>query len=128
LAECQHDETVTLVGTILYPPTVSFFGRKKSRLICTVEVEQAAVKIVMFNRPFAKNHLLPNKVFTFTGKWDAHRLQLTVQKYEEGPPANSSATIDPKYPLKGDMKPFRLKKMIETAVSDYSHHIQEILP
>lgn len=128
LAECQHDETVTLVGTILYPPTVSFFGRKKSRLICTVEVEQAAVKIVMFNRPFAKNHLLPNKVFTFTGKWDAHRLQLTVQKYEEGSPANSSATIDPKYPLKGDMKPFRLKKMIETAVSDYSHHIQEILP
>lgn len=128
LAECQHDETVTLIGTVLYEPTVSFFGRKQSRLTCTVEVEQVAVKIVLFNRPFAKNHLLPNKTFTFTGKWDAHRLQLTVQKYEEGVPSNSQASIHPKYPLKGDMKPFRLKKLISSALDTYGNDIEEFLP
>lgn len=128
LAECQHDETVTLVGTILYEPTVSFFGRKQSRLTCTIEVEHVAVKIVLFNRHFAKNHFLPNKTFTFTGKWDAHRLQLTVQKYEEGMPSNTEASIHPKYPLKGDMKPFRLKKIISSALHMYSNNIEEFLP
>jgi len=128
LAECQHDETVTLVGTILYAPTVTFYGRKKSRLTCTIQVEGVAIKVVMFNRPFAKNHLHPHKTFTFTGKWDAHRLQLTAQKYEEGTPTNSSATITPKYPLKGDMKPFRLRKIISEAMEEYVDEVTEILP
>lgn len=128
LAECQHDETVTLVGIVLYPPTVSFYGPKQSRLTCTVEVEQVAVKVVLFNRHFAKNHLLPNKTFTFTGKWDAHRLQLTVQKYEEGTPENTTALIQPKYPLKGEMKLFRLRKMIAAAIDGHSNEIKELLP
>lgn len=128
LAECQHDETITLVGTILYAPTVSFYGRNRSRLVCTIEVEGAAIKVVMFNRPFAKNHLHPHKTFTFTGKWDAHRLQLTAQKYEEGTPTNTSATITPKYPLKGDMKAYRLRKIISGAMEQSVEEVTEILP
>lgn len=66
LAELVHDDTVTIVGTVLHDPTVSYFGRKKSRLSFNVQVEQFAVNVVMFNRAFAKKQLLQGTVVTLT--------------------------------------------------------------
>src|SRR5699024_1743892 len=50
LAELIHDDTVTVVGNIVYEPTIQYYGRKKSRLAFTLEIDQVAVKAVMFNR------------------------------------------------------------------------------
>lgn len=127
LSELIHDDKVTIVGRILYEPSLSFFGRKKSRLVLTVEVENVAVKAVMFNRAFAKNQLKQDDIVTLTGKWDAHRLQITVSNYRKGE-LEESVEIQAMYSLKGDVKLYKLKKVIAQAMKDYGDEIAQLLP
>lgn len=127
LSDLVHDDNVTIVGRILYEPSLSFYGRKKSRLSFTIEVENVAVRAVMFNRAFAKKQLQPGDIVTLTGKWDAHRLQITVNNYKKGALTNSSE-IRPVYSVKGDITNYRLKKVIQQAFEDYGQEIEEILP
>ena len=78
LSELIHEDNVTIEGVVLHEPTVNFYGRRKSRLSFTLEVENIAIKAVMFNRAFAQKQINQGDTFTLTGKWDAHRLQITV--------------------------------------------------
>ncbi|GAQ17823.1 ATP-dependent DNA helicase RecG [Oceanobacillus picturae] len=127
LAELVHDDKVTIEGRVVHDPSLSFFGKKKSRLSFTLEVENIAVKAVMFNRAFAKKQINAGDTVTLVGKWDAHRLQITVSQYKKGPAA-SQAEIQPVYAVKGDITPFRLKKTVKTALETYGDQLDEILP
>ncbi len=127
LTELIHEDKVTIEGRVLNTPSLSFYGKKKSRLTFNVEVENVAVKAVMFNRPFAKKQLNIGDTVTLTGKWDAHRLQITVSNYQKGSMEKNSE-IQPIYSVKGDISSFRLKKAIEKAIRDYSSEVEEILP
>lgn len=127
LSELIHDDNVTIVGTVLHDPLTTHYGRKKSRLSFNLEVEHAAVKAVMFNRAFAKKYLTKGTVVTLSGKWDAHRLQITVNNYQLGYP-DTDVTIQSIYSVKGDVKPFRLKKLIKQCMDTYIHEVEEILP
>lgn len=69
LTELENNEKATIEGQVVSDPVLSFFGRKKSRLTFTLQVEQFAVKAVMFNRAFAKKQLNPGDTVTVTGKW-----------------------------------------------------------
>ncbi|MFD2208787.1 ATP-dependent DNA helicase RecG [Virgibacillus halophilus] len=127
IAELIHDDKVTIEGRVISQPSLSFYGKRKSRLVFQVEVEQVAVKAVMFNRSFAKKQLQQDDVVTLTGKWDAHRLQITVSQYHKGT-ADKDTEIQPVYPLKGNVSNIRLKKAIAHAISACSTEIEEILP
>ncbi|MCF3942470.1 ATP-dependent DNA helicase RecG [Oceanobacillus alkalisoli] len=127
LSELIHEDKVTIVGRILYEPSLNFYGRKKSRLVLTVDVENVAIKAVMFNRAFAKKQLNAGDIVTLTGKWDAHRLQITVSNYRKGAQEDSTE-IQPMYSVKGDVTNYRLKKVISQALKDYGDQITEILP
>lgn len=126
LAELVHDDKVTIEGRVVHEPSLSFYGKKKSRLSFTVEVENIAVKAVMFNRAFAKKQINTGDTMTLVGKWDAHRLQITVSQYKKGPAAQSD--IQPVYAVRGDITPLRLKKTIRTALEAYGDQLSEILP
>jgi ATP-dependent DNA helicase RecG len=127
LSELIHDDRVTIEGRVVHEPSLSFYGRKKSRLTFTVIVENVAIKVVMFNRAFAKKQLHADDVVTLTGKWDAHRLQITVDHYKKGP-ANTQEEIQSLYSLKGDITNVRLKKTIKQALQSYGNEIEELLP
>ncbi|MYL42288.1 ATP-dependent DNA helicase RecG [Virgibacillus salexigens] len=127
LSELVHEDKVTIEGRVIHDPSLTFYGKKKSRLVFTVEVEGVAVKAVMFNRAFAKKQLKQGDTVTLTGKWDAHRLQITVSNYKKGP-VSQQAEIQPFYSLKGDISNIKLKKAIQQALSSYADRIQEILP
>ncbi|MCD5322646.1 ATP-dependent DNA helicase RecG [Pontibacillus sp. HN14] len=127
LTELVHDEKATIEGEVVGEPSLTFFGKKKSRLTITLQVEQFAVKAVMFNRAFAKKQLQPGDTVTVTGKWDQHRLQITVSQYYKGR-AKSNTPIQPVYSLKGNMKMPTFKKWMKTAVDQYGSYIDEILP
>lgn len=122
-----HDDTVTIVGKIVYEPTIQYYGRRKSRLAFTVEVEQVAVKAVMFNRSFAKKQLSQGKTVTLTGKWDAHRLQITVSHYQLGKP-EADVNIQVFYSIKGKVTNARMKGFITQSMDTYLPLIEEILP
>ncbi|SDQ61606.1 ATP-dependent DNA helicase RecG [Virgibacillus salinus] len=127
LSELIHEDKVTIEGRVVNEPSLTFYGKKKSRLTFNVEVENVAIKAVMFNRAFAKKQINAGDTITLTGKWDAHRLQITVNNYKKGP-ASEQTAIQPMYPLKGDVTNYKLKKTIQSAISEYGAEITEILP
>ncbi|HLR80245.1 MAG TPA: ATP-dependent DNA helicase RecG [Bacillota bacterium] len=127
LDQLIHGDQVTVEGEVLYEPSLTFYGRKKSRLTFTLRVENVAVRAVMFNRAFAKKKIYPGDIMTLTGKWDAHRLQITVNTYKKGP-AKNRATIQPVYYVKGKMTSKRFKKIMQQAIARYSNDVVELLP
>ncbi|RDW19450.1 DNA helicase RecG [Oceanobacillus arenosus] len=127
LSELIHDDRVTIEGRVVHEPSLTFYGRKKSRLTFTVIVENVAIKVVMFNRAFAKKQLNADDIVTLTGKWDAHRLQITVDHYKKGP-ASTQEEIQSLYSLKGDITNVKLKKTIKQALDSYGNEIKELLP
>ncbi|HLR41152.1 MAG TPA: ATP-dependent DNA helicase RecG [Virgibacillus sp.] len=127
LSELVHEDKVTIEGKVIHEPSLTFHGRKKSRLTFTVEVENIAVRAVMFNRAFAKKQIHSGDMITLTGKWDAHRLQITVSFYKKGQ-AESPTKIQPIYSVKGNMTNAKIKKLIESALQVYGNEVEELLP
>ena len=127
LSELIHEDNITIEGVVLHKPTVNFYGRRKSRLTFPIEVDGVAIKAVMFNRAFAQKQINQGDIFTLTGKWDAHRLQITVSQYQKGE-APKNVDIKPIYSIKGDITPYRLKKTIDQGLEQYATEIEELLP
>ncbi|GGP12290.1 ATP-dependent DNA helicase RecG [Oceanobacillus neutriphilus] len=127
LQELVHDEKVTIKGKVIYDPSLTFFGKKKSRLSFTVEVEGIAVKAIMFNRAFAKKQIQQEQDITLTGKWDAHRLQITVSKYKIGK-MEENDSITPVYSVKGDLTSYKFQKLLKQVFNSHEEDIREILP
>lgn len=127
LSECVHDEQVTMMGKVMQQPSLTFYGRKKSRLTFIIEVENVAIRAVMFNRAFAKKQIQVGDVFTLTGKWDAHRMQITVSNFQKGSMTNE-AKIQAVYHQKGNITNARLKKAVFQALKQYENEVEEILP
>jgi ATP-dependent DNA helicase RecG len=57
LADAEHEETITVEGTVHSAANVRFYGRKKSRLSCKVQVDRYLITAVLFNQHFAKKHI-----------------------------------------------------------------------
>ncbi|QHT46621.1 ATP-dependent DNA helicase RecG [Halobacillus sp. ACCC02827] len=127
LTELENNEKATIEGQVVSDPVLSFFGRKKSRLTFTLQVEQFAVKAVMFNRAFAKKQLNPGDTVTVTGKWDQQRLQITVSQFKKGE-SKEQEPIQPVYTLKEGVSLTTLRKVIRTALDAYGQDVPEILP
>lgn len=127
LSDLLHDEKVTIQGEVIGEPVVTYFGKRKSRLILRVQVEYAVVKGIMFNRSFAKKQLQPGDFVTLTGKWDQHRLQITIDQYKKGK-VKHDQPIQPVYYAKQTLKSSQIKKVIKQAIDQYSAAIDEILP
>src|SRR5690625_102926 len=108
LRDCVHDDHVTIMGTVINEPSLNFYGRRKSRLTLTIEIERIAVKVVMFNRDRKSTRLNSSHVLTITGKWSAHRVQITRSDYQIIQP-DDQAEMKPIYSVKGDIKNPRLK-------------------
>ncbi|MFC0301461.1 ATP-dependent DNA helicase RecG [Virgibacillus soli] len=127
LTELIHDDKVTIEGRIIQEPSLTFYGKRKSRLSFNIEVEQVVVRAVMFNRAFAKKQLQIGDTVTLIGKWDAHRLQITVSMYKKGA-ADTHASIQPLYSVKGKMTNAKLKKLIIQLMKENKDYVEEILP
>lgn len=127
LHELTHQDKVTIVGKVVHPPQISYFQRRRSRLVVTLQVDNVAVKGIIFNRSFAKDHFQPGETMTVNGKWDQHRLQITIDQYRKGT-LDENSPINPIYSSKGDLKQAQIKKWIRTALQTYQSEIEEILP
>ncbi|WP_432613167.1 ATP-dependent DNA helicase RecG [Halobacillus litoralis] len=127
LTELTNNEKATIEGEIVSEPALNFYGRKKSRLTFTLQVEQFAVKAVMFNRAFAKKQLQQGDTVTVTGKWDQQRLQITVSQFKKGE-SKSQEPIQPVYTLKEGVNLNTLRKVIKTALDQNGSSLPEILP
>lgn len=127
LHELTHQDKVTIVGKVIHPPQISYFQKRRSRLVVTLQVDNVAVKGIIFNRSFAKDHFQPGETVTVNGKWDQHRLQITIDQYRKGA-IDKNAPITPIYSSRGEIKQAQIKKWVKLAFESYEHVIEEILP
>ncbi|RPF56031.1 ATP-dependent DNA helicase RecG [Aquisalibacillus elongatus] len=126
LTELNHEEIATIQGEIVSEPNLSFFGRKKSRLTVTIQVGVVAIKAVFFNQSFLKDQLIRGETVTLTGKWDMHRLQITVQKFHPKS-FSEEQTIQPVYHTKGNLTTNQIKKLVSYALKSSVDEIEEML-
>ncbi len=127
ISELKHDERATIEGIIQSEPVVRFFGRKKSKLSLKVLAGNVLFTAVFFNQHFLKTKLVIGSKVTLTGKWDQHRLTLTVNESKIGASVQKDV-YEPVYSVGGKVTVKSLKKMIQTAIEQFGHGINEILP
>ncbi|WNC12688.1 ATP-dependent DNA helicase RecG [Brevibacillus brevis] len=130
LTEVKDGERVTLAGTVYGEPSVRFYGKGKSRISVKVVMDRVVVTAVWFNQTFVKNKLSPGKEILITGKWDKHKLQVTVSEMTEADSERAAkrGELAPVYPLGGDVTHNLLRKSIQQALRQYGKEIPEILP
>ncbi|MFD2670187.1 ATP-dependent DNA helicase RecG [Marinicrinis sediminis] len=129
LAQVKNGERITVQGRVCSEALIQRFG-KKARISCKVMVEELVIKAVWFNQLYIKDRLKPGTDVVLTGKWDQHRLQITVSVYEFSSGAHSprTGTLQPVYTLSGSISQKWLRKIMGQALKQYSSHIAEILP
>ncbi|MEJ8544448.1 ATP-dependent DNA helicase RecG [Brevibacillus borstelensis] len=130
LTEVKDGERVTLAGTVYGEPSVRFYGKRKSRISVKLVMDRVVVTAVWFNQTFVKSKLSPGKEILVTGKWDKHKLQITVSEMTEtgSDRAQKRGELAPIYPLGGDVTHTLLRKTIQQGLHQFSEQIPEILP
>ncbi|WP_036718749.1 ATP-dependent DNA helicase RecG [Paenibacillus harenae] len=130
LTDVKDGEKVTVLGSVRGVPVLQRFGRSKSRLTCKVEVGQWLITAVWFNRHFLQDQLTPGREVMLTGKWEQHRLQMTVSE-SEFPGSGKSAksgTLQPVYSVGGGITQAWMRKTLRQALTQYGAMIEELLP
>lgn len=127
LADVKHDERVTVEGKVHSEPSLTYFGKKRSRLTFRLLVGRYLLSAVCFNRHYFKNKLSIDSTVTVTGKWDKHRQTITVQELLIGPKQTLTA-IEPVYSVKGKLTIKGMRKFISLAMKEYLDDVDEILP
>jgi ATP-dependent DNA helicase RecG len=127
LTEVQHEEKITVEGKVHSEPSLTYFGRKKSKLMIRMFVGQYLIKVVFFNQPYLKSKLVMNETITVTGKWDAHRQTITGNEMQAGQNTKGK-DFEPVYSLKGKITTKGMRKFISIAFQQFGQYIEESLP
>ena len=127
LSTILDEEKVTLKGKVVTMPTVSYFGRRKSRLQFKLAVTDAEIiQVVFFNQPYLQKQLNQGDTIAVYGKWQEARQTLagmrliSQEKLDQG--------VQSVYRLTQGLKQTQVLKAIQTAFDDYGHTIEELLP
>lgn len=119
-------EKVVLAGKIVTDPTVSYFGRKKSRLSFKMSIDSYhIIRVTFFNQPYLKKHIQVGQTRAIYGKWQEASQQLMGTKL-----INPTAGEDysPIYRSTQSLKQGQITKAIHQAFEDFSASIEEIIP
>lgn len=127
LHEVQHEERVTVVGTVQSEPSIRYFGKKKNRLSFRLLVNQILITVTFFNRAFLKNQVTVGAELTITGKWDQHRMTITGSECRQGR-EDREQTIVPIYSVAGKLTTKSLRKYIYQAMKQFGAHIPDMIP
>lgn len=127
LAEVKHDEKITLEGKVHSEPSLTYYGRKRSRLTVRLLVDRYLIQVVLFNQPYLKKKISINETVTVSGKWDSHRQTITANELKIGSSAKTT-DFEPVYATKGDVTIKGIRRSIHLAFSQYGHLVEEILP
>lgn len=127
LADAKHDEKVTVEGKVHSVPSLTYYGKKRSRLTFRLLVGRYLVTVTCFNRPYYKSKLEIDQTVTVTGKWDQHRQTITLQELQFSP-FKKNQTIEPVYSTKAALTVKAIRKFITLALNQYGSQIEDMLP
>ncbi|WP_458413936.1 ATP-dependent DNA helicase RecG [Schinkia sp. CFF1] len=127
MRDVLHDERITVEGKVHSEPSLTFYGRKKSRLMFRVFVNQILISVVFFNQPYLKKQFAIGDTVTITGKWDQHRQTITGNILKKGA-ITRKLQFEAVYSVKGKMTIKGMQRIIALALHQYGQHIEETFP
>ena len=127
LHEVKHEERVTIAGTVHSEPSVRYFGKNRTRTSYRMLVGNILVTVIFFNQAYVKKQLSIGDELTVTGKWDQHRMTITVSEYKKGIEAGGNK-LAPVYSVGGNITVKQMKKLIYQALKQFGDLIPNIIP
>jgi ATP-dependent DNA helicase RecG len=127
LSEVKHEEKITVEGKVHSEPSLTYFGRKRSRLTIRLLVDRYLVQVVLFNQPYLKKKITMNEMITVSGKWDGHRQMITANEIKIGQTTTTN-DFEPVYAIKGKMSIKGIRRCIHLAFSQFGHLVEENIP
>jgi ATP-dependent DNA helicase RecG len=122
--ELMDGEKATVIGTVVTPAAVSFFGRK-SRLTFKIKQGEAIVGVSFFNQHYLKDRVQVDQEIAVYGTWDQRKQALSGIKIL-GATDNG---FQPVYHVMQGVKQASLVKLIQTVMdSGVLDQLQETLP
>ncbi|MHA7963632.1 ATP-dependent DNA helicase RecG [Paenibacillus sp. CAU 1782] len=130
LSQVKNGQKATVLGVIRGMPMLQRYGRGKNRLTCKVEIGGLLVTAVWFNRHYLADQLTLSREIVLTGKWEQHRLQITVthSEFADGAGSGRTGSLQPVYSIGGNLTQSWIRKLIGTALDLYGEWIPEVLP
>ncbi|GAX01116.1 ATP-dependent DNA helicase RecG [Secundilactobacillus silagei] len=125
LNEIGDQEQVTLKGIVAAPPTLSRFGRKKSRLNFRLLIGQDVVPVTFFNQPWLKKSIEVESPIMVYGRFDANRKQLNGMKILSSGKADPMASV---YPSNQGIRQKTIQQLVVAAWDKYHTEIHDLVP
>ncbi len=127
LKEADHDLQVIVEGVIESNATIVRYGKNKSKITFRFATNEMVVSVVLFNRHFLLNKLIPGKNLVVIGKWDKYKNQIIASeiRFET---LGKETKIEPIYHLTEGLTHKSISKYINMALSYYGILIEEIIP
>ncbi|WP_282801021.1 ATP-dependent DNA helicase RecG [Secundilactobacillus kimchicus] len=125
LNELTDQEQVTLKGIVAAPPTLTHFGRRKSRLNFRLLIGQDIVPVTFFNQPWLQKSVAADAPLMVYGRFDAKRMALNGMKIIGTNPDDPMAPI---YPANANIRQTTIRQLIVAAWEQYQTAIEAIIP
>lgn len=78
--ELIDGEKTTIIGTVVTPANVTYYGARRNRLTFKVKQGDIVISVSFFNQPYLQKKVELDKEIAIYGKWDAKKLSLTGMK------------------------------------------------
>lgn len=125
LATAADGQKVTVKGIIIAEPTVTFFGRKRSRLVFRIKIADNIYTVSFFNQPWLKKEVSANDEVIVFGTYNQARNTVQGMKILTARTANSFDSI---YPANKEVKQATIKQLIKLAFDAYQPLLVDIVP
>ena len=132
LGTAEHGEKVTVEGVIYSQPVLKRLNKSRNIISVKMVVDHLVITASWFNRSFLKNQLQVGRPMLVTGKWDKHRLQITVseQEFLDTTKTTKKGHLLPMYSIPGDwgMSQIGIRRIYEQTIQQYYYAIEDYLP
>lgn len=110
---CDGDKVI-IDGICENTPNVFYISRKLNKMSFRVNTGDSVKKVVIFNRAFLKNNLVPGKQITVIGKYDVKHNEISASDVKFG--LLEGTTIEPVYHSSYKVNSKKIHKMVNMAL------------
>ncbi|MCK4028626.1 ATP-dependent DNA helicase RecG [Streptococcus iners] len=125
ILDLQDGEKAVVVGHVVSPANVQYYGYKRNRLRFSIKQGEVVVSVSFFNQPYLADKIVMGQQVAIWGKWDKAKASLTGMKVL----AQVSEDLQPVYHVAQGISQANLVKAIKAAVDQgYLELLEENLP
>lgn len=127
--ELVDEDKVTVKGTVVTQPTISYFGRNKNRLFFKLAIDHYVISVVFFNQPYLKNKMIYGQELIIFGRWNSSKKTLQgIKILNMASELQQANEIEAIYHTNKSLKQKTIQTIIKSAYEEYEQYILDFLP